>query len=400
MKQLLSTLSLIASVSAVAQSLIPGLEPGGTGRLLPSDSAILDLHQPRTDLPCTITFFKPELNLDFMFHTGYRVRIPVRELGRDANALTIVFRVYAEEHADEASYFAQTLRLPAWRDDTTGEAMLDGTFRLGEGKYHLDWLMRDIDERVCAGFWNLEAKLDPKQAALAGAVPKNIVQPAGDPFAQPLAPSEKDSKGPLYVRMIVNVAPQDLRRTTLDPSDLRDLAAILGNIAREPQVGRYSLVACSVPGRQVLYRQENEPLLRLPALGDALRNLSLGKVDVKQLAVKNGETEFLANLIRDEMKKDRPDAVIFVGPKYPLETNVSSEIVADLRENRVPVFYFTYASDPLQYPWRDAIGRVVKQLRGLQYTITHPRDLFNAWSDVLSRIAKRKGRAELQDATR
>lgn len=390
MKTLLTTVAMIVSGGAFAQSVIPGLEPGGTGHLLPSDSAILDLHVPRRDFPCTINFFKPELGMDFMFHTGYRVRIPIRELGGEANVLTIVFRVYADEHEDKASHFVQKFKVPSMRENATGEAALDGTFRLGEGKYHLDWLVRDIDERVCASFWDLEAKIDANQAVLAEAVPKNIVEPSGNVFAQPFTADEKESGGPLYLRIIVNVAPQDIGRATLAPADLQTLAAILHRIAREPQVGRYSLVACSLPGRQVLYRQENEPQLRLPRLGDALRTLSLGKVDVKDLAMRNGETQFLADLIRNELKKDRPDAVIFVGPKCPLDSNVSSEIIADLKAIGIPVFYLTYTNNPLQYPWRDAIGHVVKELRGFQYTITYPRDLFNAWSDVLSRILKAK----------
>ena len=45
---------------------------------------------------------------------------------------------------------------------------------------------------------------------------------------------------------------------------------------------------------------------------------------------------------------------------------------------------------PQQNPWRDPIGNVVKRLRGYEYTITRPRDLWTSWSDIMSRIVKLK----------
>jgi hypothetical protein len=104
------------------------------------------------------------------------------------------------------------------------------------------------------------------------------------------------------------------------------------------------------------------------------------------LALKNGETGFLARLITEETRPDHPDGLIFVGPKYPLAANVSREIIERLKDLDYPVFYMNYSVDPAYYPWGDSIGHVVKQLRGFQYTISQPRDLLHAWSDIVSRI--------------
>jgi hypothetical protein len=49
-----------------------------------------------------------------------------------------------------------------------------------------------------------------------------------------------------------------------------------------------------------------------------------------------------------------------------------------------------YNLNPVQSPWRDAIGDVVKRLRGFEYTISRPQDLWNAWSEIMSRIVKLK----------
>ena len=67
----------------------------------------------------------------------------------------------------------------------------------------------------------------------------------------------------------------------------------------------------------MIYRQEAASQIDFPALGDALNSLKLGTVDLKRLSQKHGDTEFLSDLISQEMKgskaKDRPDALIFAG---------------------------------------------------------------------------------------
>jgi len=52
-----------------------------------------------------------------------------------------------------------------------------------------------------------------------------------------------------------------------------------------------------------------------------------------------------------------------------------------------------YNLDPQGNPWRDAIGSAVKYLKGIEFTITRPRDLFFAWTDIIGRIAKTKKEA-------
>ncbi len=55
-----------------------------------------------------------------------------------------------------------------------------------------------------------------------------------------------------------------------------------------------------------------------------------------------------------------------------------------------PVFYMNYNLNPQANPWRDAIGSAVKALKGAEFTITRPRDLFFAWSEIMGRIVKLK----------
>ena len=73
-----------------------------------------------------------------------------------------------------------------------------------------------------------------------------------------------------------------------------------------------------------------------------------------------------------------------------LDDNVPPDNLKELASVPFPVFYMNYNLTPVQNPWRDPIGNVVKHLRGYEYTITRPRDLWTSWSDIMSRIVKLK----------
>jgi hypothetical protein len=89
--------------------------------------------------------------------------------------------------------------------------------------------------------------------------------------------------------------------------------------------------------------------------------------------------------------KDRPDAVIIAGPKVMLENGLPQDTLKQLGDNvKYPVFYMNYNLNPQANPWRDAIGNAVRYLKGVEFTISRPRDLFYAWSDIIGRIVKSK----------
>jgi hypothetical protein len=77
-----------------------------------------------------------------------------------------------------------------------------------------------------------------------------------------------------------------------------------------------------------------------------------------------------------------------------LEDPGPQDALRQLGDVKVPVFYMNYNLNPQVNPWRDAIGSAVRSLKGVEYTISRPRDLFFAWTEIMSRIVKSKlGRA-------
>jgi len=381
---------LLLAGAARGQTILPGSGPGGEAHLFNTDAAVLESQESRKDLPCTSTSVKPTLGFDLKFHSGYEVSVPLKELAGTQNLLTMIFRVTPQAHKDEPVYMSQRVHVPEIEEDAHGDAYLQGSFDLGEGKYHIDWLMRDRTERVCSAFWDIDASVPPKDKPVTLDIPPNTVLSADNEPFRDEPPVPRDAAGaPFNVKVIVNFAPQDSAAAALHPLDMNALISILRGIAREPRIGTFSIVAYNLQERRVVYRQQDSSHIDFPALGEALHSLSLGTVDLKRLSQKRGETEFLTNLFTEELSgPSHPDAVIFAGPKVLLDSGVPQESLKKVADAESPLFYMNYNLDPQAVPWRDAIGNAVKYLKGVEYTISRPRDMWNAWGDIMSRIVK------------
>jgi hypothetical protein len=365
--------------------------PNGHVNIFNTDLAVFEAGEIRKDLACTVTPSKPVLGFDLRFHSGYDVTVPLRELAGSENALNILFRATPQNHPDRPVYFSQHIRVPKLEDDAKGDAFLQGGFDLGEGNYHVDWLMRDRSERVCSFSWDSEAALAAKDRSINLAIgPGEIQRTDREQFKEEPPVQRVSNEPPLNVKVLVNFAPQDSASAALQPVDTSALVSILRSISREPRIGKFSIVAFNMQEERVVYRQEGADRIDFPALGEAINSLNLGTVDLKRLGEKHGDTDFLASLVRHEVRSStsRPDAVIFAGPKVMLDSNVPPDALKDAGDVNFPVFYMNYNLNPQAVPWKDAISHTVRFFRGYEYTITHPRDLWFAVSEMVSRIVK------------
>ncbi len=371
--------------------LLKPAQPGDPVTLLPSDMAILESGESRKDLPCTVTQRKPELGFDLKFHSGYDVVFPIKEVAGSGELLTIVFRAYPQGDPSRPAYFVQHYTVPAIEDDAKGDAFLQGTVDVGEGKYHVDWLMRDRQERICSSGWDVEAALSPKDKPIPLFIdPKAIAETAPEPFVDN-SPSRHPSEDGVNVKLLVNFAPQNSASAALQRSDTDALVSILRAIERDPHVGHVSLIAFNMEEGRIVYRQESADAIDFPALGKALQTMKLGTVNVMHLSQKHSETDFLEHLIEKEVAaSSHPDAVIFAGPKAMLDADVPQEDLRRIADIDCPVFYMNYNLNPQAVPWKDSISHAIKAFKGTEYTISRPRDLWFSTSEMLNRIVHAK----------
>jgi len=383
------SLALLLCSQAGAQRLIAPAE--GAVRIFNTDMAVLETQDVRKDINCSVTPVKPVLGFDMRYHAGFDVDVALKDLAGSDNQLTILFRVTPEAHKDEPRYFFQRIHVPKIDDDSSGNATLSGTIELGQGNYHVDWLMRDRAERVCSFYWDMEAQLPPKDKRIELAIPASQVEEERFEQFTEDPPVERQRQGPpLNIKVLINFAPQNAESAALQPLDTIAFVSILRRISQEPQFGKFSIVAFNIQEQRVLYRQSSEDRIDFPALGQAIHSIKLGTVDLKRLAQKHGDTEFLTDLITKEMATDdHPDALVFAGPKLMLEESVPEETLKPIAPDvDYPVFYLNYALNPQQVPWKDSISRAVKIFKGTDYTISRPRDLWFAMTEMLARIVK------------
>ena len=383
---------LMTVALARAQIIMPGSGPNGEVNIFNTDLAVLEAGEPRKDLPCTVTPSKPGIGFDLRFHTGYEVNIPLKELAGSENMLNILFRVSKQDRPEKYTYFVQHIRVPMIEEDSKGDAYMSGSFDVGEGNYHVDWLIRDRAERVCSSYWDSEAVIPAKDRPLSLAIQPGAIQRTdGEQFKEEPPVQRVSGEAPLNVKVLVNFAPQNSLSATLQPLDTSALVSILRSIVRDPRIGKFSIIAFNMQEQRVVYRQEDVDRIDFPALGEALGSLNLGTVDLKRLGEKHGDTDFLADLVRKEVpanSRNHPDALIFAGPKVMLDANVPQDTLKEAGDVDFPVFYMNYNLNPQAVPWKDAISRTVHFFRGTEYTISRPRDLWVAVSEMVSRIVK------------
>jgi len=383
---------LMQAAPAHGQSLIPTSAPNSHVNIFNTDLAVLEAGEVRKDLPCSVTPSKPTIGFDLRFHAGYEVTIPLKEMAGGENMLSIIFRVEPQNHRDQPLYFVQRVRVPSIEEDAKGDAYLQGAFDVGEGQYHVDWLMRDRTERVCSSYWDSEAAIVSKDRPMTLAINPGSIQPANaEQFKEEPPVQRVSNEAPLNVKVLVNFAPQNSLSAALQPVDTSALVSILRTIVRDPHIGKFTLVAFNMQEQKVLYRQERADRIDFPALGAAINALNLGTVDLKQLGDKHGDTDFLTDLVRKEVvasPQNHPDALIFAGPKVMLDANVPEDSLKETGGVDFPVFYMNYNLNPQAVPWKDAISHTVKFFRGTEYTISRPRDLWFAVSEMVSRIVK------------
>jgi hypothetical protein len=383
---------LALAPQAAPQFLIKPTEPGEQVRIMPSDLTILESGEERKDLPCTVTQHKPELGFDLRFHSGYEVTMPLRELAGSGEVLTILFRVAALNDPAHGVYFVQHYRVPAIEDDAKGEALLQGVVDLGEGKYHLQWLMRDRAERICSSEWDIEAALPPKDKPMRLFIgPHQVAEALTEPFVNEASRSSREPVDTLALKLLVNFAPQNELSSALQRSDTDALVSILKAIERDPHVARVSLVAFNIEESRVIYRQEAADQIDFPALGKALKTIKLGTVNVANLAARHGQTQFLEDLIQTEVgTASHPDAVIFAGPKAMLDADVPQDDLRRIGDIECPVFYVNYNLNPQAVPWKDSISHAIRAFKGTEYTISRPRDLWLSTTEMVNRIVRNK----------
>ena len=370
-KPLLASAACFAALPVNAQ--VPMGSSEAPARIFSSDMAMLETQDPRKDINCTVTPAKTAtLGFDLRFHGGFDVTVPLKELAGMENQLTILFRVTPQDPQGSAlSTSCSTFTGPLARGRRQGRGdAFTARVDLGEGTYHVDWLMRDRSERVCSFYWDVGRdacgqrqadRIGPRRPARS----KRRCEPSSSSMSRPVerahgfASAEHQGAGEFRA---ADCGCGD----ACSRCDTVALVSILRRISREPQFGKFSVVAFNIQEQRVIYRQQSADKIDFPALGDAINSVKLGPRRSEATSAEARRHRIPDRSDPKEMSTDdHPDAVVFAGPKIMLDEVVPQDNSEAVRSDiDYPVFYMNYTLNPHDDPWKDSISRAVKLFQG------------------------------------
>lgn len=275
-------------------------------------------------LDCAVAPIKPVLSFGLRLQAGYVFRFPLRQFPGPGHSLTVLTTV-TPEGSREPVHLIDHLALPAIpRTDMDGES--GGGFFVGEGRYHVNWLLFDDQGRKCMTSWGIDARLDRAGRAVKLVMPPDSVTEislGAGPVRRP------DPVPPKRLTILLDAAPLTFGRSATSMISSSDQVMLLGALSalleRVP-ASSVRLVVFNLEQQKELLRRDGFTLQSIDEVARTLNQLKLGKVDVQVLASRTGHVDLLAGLINGELRADPPpDVVIFLGPRERFHDRVSAK---------------------------------------------------------------------------
>ncbi len=317
-----SAQTLIDSTKVV--TLLGDFQPGASG------------HQ----LECSVEPIRPTLGFNFRFASGYIFQIPLSKYSGSDHTVKVITRIQPQDSRASPTFLADTLRLSSIPTTSfTGE--FRGGFYLGQGHYHLSWILLDDSGRACLKEADVDAEL-PRGMNLTLEMPPNSVSGLSLRTAAG-AGRHPDPVAPLRLTVLLDAAPLSAGGVTESEFGAADqvfllgaLSALLGHLPSSS----VRLVVFNLEQQRQLFRRDGFALESLGQLTHVLNQLQLARVDYRVLQSAKGHLDMLANLINQELQDPRPaDAVIFLGPRERFHDKLPSSLLAKAR-GLTPKFFF------------------------------------------------------------
>ena len=324
-----------------------------------------------TTLACRVQPIPSRMGMSFRVFSGFQTTLELAQMPARRTRLALVFRVKAKNGKNAAPvYFWEGLEIPeAAKRPARPTAFLSGGFYLGPGAYEVQWLMSDDQDRMCRSTWTVDTK---RVRAGQTALKAGAIEPLG---MENWRGAEARQSGPTAT-IFLNAAPLWRNRYFTRLSSW-DRSLLLGSLTALLDLGGFKstrVVAYDVPGRRVLFDEKTFSRAAYGKLAQSLREANFGLVDYGVLKDGPSEGQFLAKMVGDDRKIEKPtDMVIFLGPellqgvrRLPPEME---RVTEDLRRS----FYLALAREPV--PQGDLISKLVKAAGGKMFLVTNGGDL-------------------------
>jgi hypothetical protein len=342
-------------------------------------------------LGCEIELWRPFLDFTFRFTAGFIVRCPWKEFGGKESTALLIARVTPEGRAPVLLGSLYRLRgmpreLLAGADirKLKTEVEASGAFAVGAGRYLVEVLVADNQNRICRKRWRITAG-GREYGKVPAVLEANTVAPARVHLWD--GKSLGGGKG-LRLTVLLDVAPINPWALKLRAWDQAFLLDSLSSLLQQIPCQSVRLVAFNLEQQREIFRQDRFEPSGFDKLQQAFHDLELGTVSAQVLKQHQGKVELLAELTNQELIAPHPaDAVIFLGPSSRSDQRIPKEMLK-LRETLAPqFFYFEYIP-----PWRrgrefpDTIAHLTRARDGTVAKIHSPGELAQAIQKMLKQV--------------
>ena len=406
---------MVLTIPACGQSVV---EP----ERVPSVEQVFAASASGARLRCTISPVRPTLSFDFHFHTGYTIEFPLAQFFGSGHGLNIHARVTPEGRAPV--YLTHTNALPEVPDSRL-DGQTAGSFVVGEGKYAVEVLVEDDQQRFCRGTWQIQARRTASERQLKPTSPSGAVEELSG--SQPLPPASNSSPRIARLTVLVHAAPLSPNLSQLQPDDVQRLADSLSSLLRELPARRVRLIAFNLDQRAVIFRKDGFEANQRAELTAALNHLQLGLFDYRVMRERPKPMALLLGLVQTELRDTKPpDALILLGPPSRMRDDVPADLPGGRAAASPPVFSLQYRVSRPLLPGRggdaaanvgrarsgqalsnpvpieapiptgieDSIERLVGRLKGQTIPVRTPHDLADAIQRMDARIVRTATPAE------
>ena len=310
--------------------------------------------------------------------------MPLRRFaGGKAQWLSAVLRV-TPDTATPANpvWMVSRVRLPA-EAPAKASAEFGGGFVVGEGKYRVDLLIVDEQNRGCVQHWSIQAKLSNEVRQVTPGMPAGAVD---DISLRRWRTPGRATEPVRDISVLLPAAPMSPNRVRLRGWDRMMLMGALVSMLERLPLRTVRLTVFNLERQQVVYATPDLTSESFREAMDALNGLELGQVDYATLENRGGHLALMAELLRKEAGAN-PDAVVVLGPVSRLQQAVPEEALpAGLaRIYNVQLRPFRMLAGLAA----DTVSRAVRKLGGRTKEVYTPDDFAAAIRELEQMLAPR-----------
>jgi hypothetical protein len=321
---------------------------------IPTAIKALQSHEGEKNLRCEVEPTKPILNFGLRFQAGYLLEVPLVQYSGAGHTWTITLRITPEGGGEPAYLTDRDSLSNTSRAEFT--AQMTGTFLVGEGRYHVDFMVVDDGGRLCRRDWQIAAAPERNERAIKVAMPPSTVAD----LSYTAADNSTTAAPPIprRITVLMNSSPPYIPRlrplfqpnVVVPPSggpefaDHREaLLGILSSLLEKLPGTTVRLVVFDLDQQREVLRQDGFTLKDMEKAAHAADDLEHWVVTVRELQEQPGRWGLLANLIRREInEQEQPDVVLFLGPRAGSQELMPQHFLESEKRTQARFLYLQY----------------------------------------------------------